>query len=62
MELSFKPAALALQGSAVLQPEKQPGLSLSSPLEGYCARQLAVFKDMLMTFTQGLKKEKRCLC
>jgi len=43
MELSFKSAALAQQGSAMLQPEKLPSLSLSSPLEGYCARQLAVY-------------------
>lgn len=62
MELSFKPAALAQQGSPARQPEKLPSLSLSSPLEGYCARQLAVFIDVLMTFTQGLKKEKSCLC
>lgn len=58
MELSFKPAALAQQGSATLQPEKLPSLSLSSPLEGYRARQLAVFKDLLLTFTQGFKKRK----
>lgn len=56
MELSFKPAALAQQGSAALQPEKLPSLSLSSPLEGYPAKQLAVFKDGLLTFTQALKK------
>lgn len=62
MELSFKPAALAQQGSAKLQPEKLLSLSLSSPLEGYGARQLIVFKDLLLTFTQGLKKEKGCLC
>lgn len=62
MGLSFKPAALAQQCSAALQPEKPPILSLSSLLEGYPAKQLAVFKDWLLTFTQGLKKEKGCLC
>lgn len=62
MELSFKPAALAQLGSATLQPEKLPSPSLSSPLEGCPAKQLAVCKDWLLTFIQGLKKEKGFLC
>lgn len=61
MELSFKPA-LAQQGSAALQPEELPRLPLSSPLEVYPAKELAVFKNWLLTFAQGLKKEKGCLC